>query len=120
MDYVRLCSESGRIADVPALALGPTPVFGGRGPETDGLRRDRLYFSAGRFQMRRREFISLFGGVAAVWPLAGHAQQAGRMKRIGALMSIPIDDPQSVPRATAFAQGLQALGWTVGRNVKID
>jgi len=69
--------------------------------------------------MRRREFISLLGGVAA-WPLAGHAQQADRMKRIGALMSIPIDDPQALPRATAFAQGLQELGWTVGRNVQIN
>jgi len=70
--------------------------------------------------MRRREFISLLGGVAVAWPLAGRAQQAGRMKRIGALMSIPIDDPQSLPRATAFVQGLQELGWTVGRNVQID
>src|SRR5215468_7879738 len=42
------------------------------------------------------------------------------MKRIGALMGNPIDDPQSLPRITAFVQGLQELGWTVGRNVRID
>jgi putative tryptophan/tyrosine transport system substrate-binding protein len=70
--------------------------------------------------MQRREFITLLGGAAAAWPLVGHAQQADRMKRIGALMSIPIDDPQSLPRVTSFAQGLQELGWTVGRNVRID
>src|SRR6266550_3511264 len=70
--------------------------------------------------MRRREFITLLGGAAAAWPLPARAQQPSPMKRIGVLMGIPIDDPQSLPRATAFAQGLQELGWTVGRNVRID
>jgi putative tryptophan/tyrosine transport system substrate-binding protein len=69
--------------------------------------------------MRRREFISLIGG-AAVWPLAARAQQAARMRRIGVLMNLAADDPEAQARLTAFAQGLQQLGWTDGRNVRID
>jgi putative tryptophan/tyrosine transport system substrate-binding protein len=70
--------------------------------------------------MTRREFITLLGGVAAAWPLAALAQQAERMRRIGVLMTMNADDPQSQPRLTAFAQGLQQLGWTVGQNVRVD
>src|SRR3974390_204550 len=69
--------------------------------------------------MRRREFISLVGG-AAVWPLAAGAQQPGDMRRIGVLMNIASDDPEALGRITAFVQGLQQLGWTDGRNVRID
>jgi putative tryptophan/tyrosine transport system substrate-binding protein len=68
--------------------------------------------------MRRRDFITLVGGTA--WPLAARAQQAGRMRRIGVLMSIASDDAESQPRITAFKQGLQQLGWTEGRNVHIE
>src|SRR5262245_66418092 len=67
----------------------------------------------------RREFITLLGSAAA-WPLAARAQQAERMRRIGVLMAMKTDDPQSQPRLTAFAQGLQQLGWTVGQNVRVD
>jgi putative ABC transport system substrate-binding protein len=68
--------------------------------------------------MRRREFITLIGGSAAVWPLTVRAQQ--RMKRIGVLMVLPADDPETQARLAAFAQGLQQLGWTVGQNVRVD
>jgi ABC-type uncharacterized transport system substrate-binding protein len=70
--------------------------------------------------MRRREFITLLGGAAAAWPLAARAQQAERMRRIGVLMNLAADDPEASARVTTFAQGLQQLGWTVGRNVRID
>ena len=70
--------------------------------------------------MRRREFITLLGGAAAAWPLAARAQQGERMRRIGVLMPIAADDPEVQARVAAFLQGLQQLGWTVGRNVRID
>ena len=70
-------------------------------------------------QLKRREFITLLGGVAA-WPLAAGAQQADRLRRIGVLMSLAADDPESQARLAAFAQGLQQLGWTIGQNVRVD
>src|SRR5262245_58222904 len=70
--------------------------------------------------MRRREFITLLGGAAATWPLVARAQQGERMRRIGALLNVAADDPESLTRVTAFAQGLQQLGWIDGRNVRID
>jgi putative tryptophan/tyrosine transport system substrate-binding protein len=69
--------------------------------------------------MRRREFIGLLGGGVA-WPLAARAQQAERMRRVGVLMNLAADDPESPPRLAAFLQGLEQLGWTDGRNVRID
>jgi putative ABC transport system substrate-binding protein len=68
--------------------------------------------------MRRREFISLVGAAAVAGPLAAHAQQPER--RIGVLMSFPADDPEGQARLRAFVEGLQHLGWTDGRNVKIE
>ena len=70
--------------------------------------------------MRRREFITLLGGAAAAWPVAARAQQAERMRRIGVLMTLAADDPEVQARLAAFLQGLRELGWTVGRNVRID
>jgi putative ABC transport system substrate-binding protein len=70
--------------------------------------------------MKRREFITLMGGAAAVWPLAARAQQPARMRRIGVLMNLTADDPESPARLAAFAQGLADLGWTIGRNLRID
>jgi putative ABC transport system substrate-binding protein len=70
--------------------------------------------------MRRRQFITLLGGAAVVWPLAARAQQPERMRRFGVLTSISADDPESQARLTAFVHGLQQLGWTVGQNVRID
>jgi putative ABC transport system substrate-binding protein len=70
--------------------------------------------------MKRREFITLLGGAAA-WPLAARAQQPERMQRIGVLQGgVDTDDPRSQPNINAFRQALQQLGWTDGRNVKID
>jgi ABC-type uncharacterized transport system substrate-binding protein len=68
--------------------------------------------------MRRREFITLLGGGAATWPLAAHAQQ--RIPRIGALMNFAADDPGGQTRLAAFQKMLQELGWTAGKNFKID
>ena len=69
--------------------------------------------------MRRREFMTLVGGAVAL-PLAARAQQPGRMRRIGILLGHAADDPKSMARNAAFLQGLQELGWSVGRNVQID
>lgn len=70
--------------------------------------------------MRRRYFIALTGGAAALAPMAGLAQQADRMRRIGVLMGSAADDPESQARIAAFAQGLAQLGWADGRNMRID
>ena len=69
--------------------------------------------------MRRREFITLLGGAAA-WPLAARAQQPERMRRIGVLMAFAENDPEVQANITAFRQALQKLGWTDGRNARID
>jgi len=69
---------------------------------------------------RRKFLATLLGGAAAAWPLAARAQQPERMRRIGALMNLTADDPEASARVTALAQGLQQLGWTVGRNLQID
>src|SRR5262245_29367468 len=68
----------------------------------------------------RRELLVALGGAAAAWPLAARAQQGQRMRRIGVLMNLTADDPEASARVTAFAQGLQQLGWTAGHNVRID
>jgi putative tryptophan/tyrosine transport system substrate-binding protein len=70
--------------------------------------------------MRRREFITLLGGAAAAWPLMARAQQAERMRRIGVFTNLVENDPEGQARDAAFLQGLQQLGWTDGRNVRID
>ena len=70
--------------------------------------------------MNRREFITLIGGAVAVWPLAARAQRADQMRRIGVLMPFAEDHPVGQARLVAFVQGLQQLGWTDGRNVRID
>jgi putative ABC transport system substrate-binding protein len=69
--------------------------------------------------MRRRDFIKSIAGSAA-WPLAARAQQREQMRRIGVLMNFASDDTEGQARLAAFHQGLQQLGWTVGRNVQID
>jgi putative ABC transport system substrate-binding protein len=68
--------------------------------------------------MRRRDFIVGLGGAAAVWPAGARAQQP--MRRIGVLMDMALGDPEAPPRVAAFLRGLQQLGWTDGRNVRID
>jgi putative ABC transport system substrate-binding protein len=69
--------------------------------------------------MRRRDFITLVGGAAVVWPRAARAQQPERMRRIIVLMGIA-NDAEAQARAVALRQGLQVLGWTMGRNIQID
>src|SRR6516162_4763867 len=69
--------------------------------------------------MRRREFITLVG-CAAAWPLAAHAQQGDRVRRIGVLMGYAENDPVAKRSLSAFTQALAGLGWTDGRNVRID
>jgi putative tryptophan/tyrosine transport system substrate-binding protein len=69
--------------------------------------------------MRRREVILALGAGAA-WPLMARAQQGQRLRRVSALMNLAAEDPVSIARAKAFAQGLQALGWIDGRNVQVD
>src|SRR4030081_3718878 len=71
-------------------------------------------------RLRRREFITLLGGAAAAWPLAAHAQQPERMRRIGVLMAQAADDPEGRTRVAAFLQTLHELGWIEGRNVRLD
>jgi len=68
--------------------------------------------------MRRRVFITLLGGTAVVWPLAARAQQPNRIARIGVLSGA--DAPETDSTMTAFLQALQQLGWTEGRNLRID
>jgi len=70
--------------------------------------------------MRRRAFITLLTGAGAAWPLAARAQQAERMRRIGVLMNLAADDAEGQARSAAFLQALQQLGWSDGRNVRID
>jgi putative ABC transport system substrate-binding protein len=68
----------------------------------------------------RREFVALMGGAAATWPVATRGQQGERMRRIGVLTNLNSDDPVSQARMTTFTLALQQLGWTDGRNLRID
>jgi putative tryptophan/tyrosine transport system substrate-binding protein len=70
--------------------------------------------------MKRREFITLFGGAAVTWPLAARAQQPDRVRRIGVLMGVTKDEPEGQARIAALREGLQKLGWTDGRNIRIE
>jgi len=70
--------------------------------------------------MQRREFITLLSGAAMAWPLAAHAQQTERVRRIGVLIPFTATDPEAKARNVVFEQSLQQLGWTVGRDLQID
>ena len=70
--------------------------------------------------MRRREFITVLSGAAAAWPLAANAQQSGGMRRVGVLSPLAADDPEGQISFAAFLSGLQQLGWSESRNVRID
>jgi putative ABC transport system substrate-binding protein len=69
--------------------------------------------------VKRRAFITLLGGAAA-WPLAARAQQPEQMRRIGVLMGWPESDAVAQRQVAAFRAGLQGLGWTEGRNIRLD
>ena len=70
-------------------------------------------------QWKRREVITLLGGAAA-WPITARAQPAERVRQLGVLMGMQQSDPHAGPRVAAFERRLQELGWTAGRNVRID
>jgi putative ABC transport system substrate-binding protein len=70
--------------------------------------------------MRRREFLGTMGGALVAWPLAARAQQGERMRRIGVLMAYAESVPEAQAWVAAFREGLQKLGWTEGRNIRID
>ena len=70
--------------------------------------------------MKRRDFITVLGGVVA-WPVTARGQhQSERLRRIGVLMGYAEDDPEAQSRLAAFVQALAALGWTEGRNLRTD
>src|SRR5262245_7778848 len=69
--------------------------------------------------IRRRTFIRLFGGAAA-WPLPARAQQSDNMRRIGVMIALPEGDTELKKWITAFLRGLEKLGWSEGRNVRVD
>src|SRR5215468_6107663 len=70
--------------------------------------------------MKRRKFITLLGGAAASWPLAARAQQTEQMRRVGVLLSTHEGDPGRRAQLAAFVQRLTELGWTDGRNARLD
>jgi putative ABC transport system substrate-binding protein len=70
--------------------------------------------------MQRRQFLGVVGVAAATWPLAANAQQGERMRRIGILVPAAADDAEYQARLAAFLQALALLGWSIGRNVRID
>ena len=70
--------------------------------------------------MRRRDFIKVIAESAVVWPLAAHAQQSERMRRIGILMPLREDDPQSRLRIGAFLQVLRQIGWIEGQTIAFE
>jgi putative ABC transport system substrate-binding protein len=70
--------------------------------------------------MKRRDVIKLIGGAAASWPLAVRAQQHDEVRRIGVLVNVAADDPEAQTSVAAFKQALQQLGWSEGRNLRID
>jgi ABC-type uncharacterized transport system substrate-binding protein len=69
--------------------------------------------------MRRREFLGILGGVAA-WPVASKAQQVEGVRRVGILNILGSDDPEGQARRAVFEQTLEQLGWSVGRDLKIE
>jgi putative ABC transport system substrate-binding protein len=70
--------------------------------------------------LKRRHFLTLLGGAAAAWPLIARAQQDDRVRRIGVLIGGDENDPEQKRRLSAFIQALAGLGWTDGRNVRMD
>ncbi len=70
--------------------------------------------------MKRRKFITLIGGAAIAWPLAAHAQQSDRVRRVGMLLGLGEKDPETNGRVKAFRLGMRDLGWIEGRNVQVE
>jgi len=70
--------------------------------------------------MKRREFLSLMGGVAVSWPFVARAQQAGDVRRVGVIVNVAADDPEAKATIATFKEAMQQLGWSEGRNLQID
>src|SRR3954447_8506476 len=70
--------------------------------------------------MKRREFITIFGGTAVTWPLAARAQQGDDLRRVGILMTLAQDDTEGQRRVNAFLQGMQEFGWVRNRNIAYE
>ena len=70
--------------------------------------------------MKRRQFITLFGGAAATWPITSHAQQSGKTRLIGVLMGYAESDRTARSEVAAFRGGLAKLGWTEGSNLRLE
>ena len=70
--------------------------------------------------MRRREFLSIVGAVAAMWPLPARAQQSDQVRRIGLLLPFSARDPELQAELAVFKKSLQEAGWTDGRNVRLE
>jgi putative ABC transport system substrate-binding protein len=70
--------------------------------------------------MRRREFITLVGGAAAMWPLTARAQQPERARRVGILLAGGTEEPDYQARVAASLKELQQLGWSEGRNLRVE
>src|SRR5262245_21249791 len=71
-------------------------------------------------QLKRREVITLLGGAAVTWPGAARAQEREQVRRVGVLIALAEGDPEAQAWATAFQRRLQELGWTAGRNIRVD
>src|SRR5215471_2377037 len=80
----------------------------------------RVWDQSGMMSLQRREFVAALGGAAAAWPLAAKAQQGERMRRIGMLVPYDENDPEQKRRLSAFMQALADLGWTDGRNLRME
>ena len=70
--------------------------------------------------MNRRDLFALLVGAAGAWPLAGHAQQPERIRRVGVLIPFPENDPDAQRIVTALAHGLGRFGWVEGKNIRLD
>ena len=84
-------------------------------PADTRVRGQRMQFA----RLKRREFITALGGLAA-WPLAARAQQSERMRRLVFLHGLAENDPEDQARIAALQEGLAALGWIKGRNISIE
>jgi putative ABC transport system substrate-binding protein len=110
--------ERSRISGARLRASGATRCTCLREAEAASLRRRQA--ASGTRDLARRAFIALLGGAALMWPLAARAQQPERMRRIGVLLPAASDDLQFQTWVGAFLQALALLGWSIGRNVRID
>ena len=70
--------------------------------------------------MQRREFITLFGGAVAAWPLTASAQQSDRMRRMGVLIAVPENNAEQQEWVAAFVEALTKFGWNVGVNIHVE